>query len=134
MNMEKNPLQSRPLRKLVNERWKPYVRYEKETGRWIAKAIRVEQEAREGIEEVVDQVSSKIQVIMTRKELDIIARMVAYMYHDKKDEYEEIASDMRKEHIYKDLRSIDIWLKSQYQQLEEKDEQSKQEKRKHFRT
>ena len=132
MNMEKNPLQSRPLRKLVNERWKPYVRYEKETDRWIAKAIRIEREAGEGMEEVVDQVSSEIQVTMTRKELDIIARMVAYMYHDKKDEYGEIASDMRKEHIYKDLRSIDIWLNSQYKQLEREDEQSKQDKRKHF--
>ena len=132
MNMEKNPLQSRPLRRLVNEKWKPYVSYEKETDRWIAKAIRIEREAGEGMEEVVDQVSSEIQVTMTRKELDIIARMVAYMYHDKKDEYGEIASDMRKEHIYKDLRSIDIWLKSQYQQLEREDEQSKQDKGKYL--
>jgi len=132
MNMEKNPLQSRPLRKLVNERWKPYVRYEKETDRWIAKAIRIEREAGEGMEEVVDQVSSEIQVTMTRKELDIIARMVAYMYHDKKDEYGEIASDMRKEHIYKDLRSIDIWLNSQYKRLESENEQSKQKKRERF--
>ena len=130
--MAKNPLQSKQPRNPLNERWKPYVRYEKETDRWIAKAIRIEREAGEGMEEVVDQVSSEIQVTMTRKELDIIARMVAYMYHDKKDEYGEIASDMRKEHIYKDLRSIDIWLKSQYQQLEREDEQSKQDKGKYL--
>ena len=47
------------------------------------------------------------------------------MYHDKKDEYEEVASDMRKEHIYKDLRAIDLWLNTQYKQLEDQNEQSK---------
>ena len=75
------------------------------------------------------KVSSKIKILMDRKELDIIARIVAYMYHDKRDDYEELASDMRKEHIYKDLRSIDTWLNSQYRRLENEDEQSKQKKR-----
>ena len=63
---------------------------------------------------------------MDRKQLDVIARLVAYLYHDKKDEYENLASDMRKEHIYKDLRAIDIWLNSQYRRLENENEQSKQ--------
>ena len=70
-----------------------------------------------------------IKVLMDREQLDIISRIVAYMYHDKEDEYKEIASDMRKEHIYKDLRSIDIWLNSQYKRLESQNEQPKQEKR-----
>ena len=128
--MEKNPLQSRPLRKLENERWKPYVRYEKETDRWIAKAIRIGKAS----EERVDKADQKTQhqILMSRDQLDAIARIIAYMYHDKKDEYKEIASDMQKEHIYKDLRAIDIWLNSQYQQLEEKDEQSKQDKRQYL--
>ena len=114
----------------MNERWKPYVRYDKDKDSWISKAIRVDRPGDDEVEEVVEQAKNKI--LMDRKELDIIARIVAYMYHDKKDEYKGIASDMRKEHIYKDLRSIDIWLNSQYQQLEKEDEQSKQDKGKYL--
>ena len=130
--MERNPLQSRLLRRLMNERWKPYIRYNKDTDSWVAKAIKIDGQEKERM----DTISKKpqIKILMDREQLDIIARIIAYMYHDKRDEYEEIASDMRKEHIYKDLRSIDIWLNSQYQRLEKEDEQSKQEKRKHFRT
>ena len=130
--MERNPLQSRLLRRLMNERWKPYIRYNKDTDSWVAKAIKIDGQEKERM----DTISKKpqIKILMDREQLDIIARIIAYMYHDKRDEYEEIASDMRKKHIYKDLRSIDIWLNSQYQRLEKEDEQSKQEKRKHFRT
>jgi hypothetical protein len=116
----------------MNERWKPYIRYNKDTDSWISKAIRVDRYRDEEMEEIME--TAQIEVLMDREQLDIIARIIAYMYHDKRDEYEEIASDMRKEHIYKDLRSIDTWLNSQYQRLEKEDEQSKQEKRKHFRT
>ena len=116
----------------MNERWKPHVRYNKDTDSWISKAIRIDRDRDEEVDEIVEE--KKIKIIMTRKQLDIIARLVAYMYHDKKDEYEELASDMRKDHIYKDLRSINMFLDSQYQRLEKKDEQSKQKKRKHFRT
>ena len=130
--MGRNPLQSRRLRRLMNERWKPYIRYNKDTDSWISKAIRVDRYRDEEMEEIME--TAQIEVLMDREQLDIIARIIAYMYHDKRDEYEEIASDMRKEHIYKDLRSIDTWLNSQYQRLEKEDEQSKQEKRKHFRT
>ena len=125
--MAKNPLQSKQLRRLMNEKWKPYIRYEKETDRWISKAIRVDQRRDDYMEEVMEK--SQINILMDKEQLDIISRIVAYMYHDKKDEYEEIASDMRKKHIYADLRSINIWLDSQYRQLEEKNEQSKQKKR-----
>tara|TARA_Y100000034_G_scaffold82241_1_gene98568 strand:- start:98 stop:448 length:351 start_codon:yes stop_codon:yes gene_type:complete len=116
----------------MNERWKPYIRYNKDTDSWVAKAIKIDGQEKERM----DTISKKpqIKILMDREQLDIIARIIAYMYHDKRDEYEEIASDMRKKHIYKDLRSIDIWLNSQYQRLEKEDEQSKQEKRKHFRT
>ena len=128
--MVKSPLQSRPLRRLMNERWKPYVRYEKETDRWISKAIRVDRPEDEEVEEANE--GKRVQILMTRKELDVIARIIAYMYHDKKDEFKEIASDMRKDHIYKDLRAIDLWLNSQYKRLEKENEQSKQKKRKHL--
>ena len=123
--MEKKPLPSRPLRSPKNERWKPYIRYSKETGEWITKAIREERPREEKMETIMDQVSSKIKITMNREELDIIARLVAYMYHDKKDEYEELASDLRKEHIYSDLRSINQWLNIQYNRLEELEERDK---------
>ena len=62
---------------------------------------------------------------MDRKQLDIIAKLVAYMYHDKKDEYEEIASELRKEHIYKDLKSINQWLDIQYNRIDRQEERDK---------
>ena len=126
--MAKNPLQSKQLRRLMNEKWKPYIRYEKETDRWISKAIRVDQRRDDYMEEVMEK--SQINILMDKEQLDIISRIVAYMYHDKKDEFEEIASEMQKEHIYKDLRAIDLWLNSQYKRLESENEQSKQKKRK----
>ena len=149
--MEKKPSLSRQRRLLKSEKWRPYIRFEKETGEWIAKAIREERpggdEMEKEMEKTMDQISSKIKISMDRKELDIIARLVAYMYHDKKDEYEELASDLRKEHIYSDLRSVNQWLNIQYERIEQREErdkrinnfdqeiineQSKQDKGKHF--
>ena len=122
--MAKKLLRSKLLRSPTNERWTPYVRYKKETDAWIAKAIREEQPDREKVERTMDKIPSKIKVLMERNELDIIARIIAYMYHDQKDEYMDTASDLRKEHIYKDLRSIDQWLNIQYQRIESQDERN----------
>ena len=123
--MEKKPLLSKQLKLLTNEKWKPYIRYKKETDTWIAKAVQEERSDSKKVEGIMDKMSSKIKVLMEREDLDIIARIVAYMYHDKKDDYIEIASDLRKEHIYKDLRSIDQWLNIQYQKIEAQDEKYK---------
>ena len=123
--MGKKPLQFRPPKLPKNEKWRPYIRFEKETGEWIAKAIKEERSDEKKMERTMDQVSSKIKILMEREELDIIARIIAYMYHDRKDEYIGIASDLRKEHIYKDLRSIDQWLNIQYQRMEAKDERDR---------
>ena len=128
--MAKSPLQSRPLRRLMNERWKPYIRYDKKEDRWISKAIRIDQNREEKVDTVVEK--KQLKILMDREQLDIIARIIAYMYHDKKDEFKEIASDLRKEHIYKDLRAIDLWLNSQYKRLEKENEQPKQNQRKHL--
>ena len=128
--MAKNPSQSKQLRKLMNERWKPYIRYDKKEDRWISKAIRIDQTRNDNMEETMEK--TQIKVLMDREQLDIIARIIAYMYHDKKDEFKEIASDLRKEHIYKDLRAIDLWLNSQYKRLEKENEQPKQNQRKHL--
>ena len=123
--MERRLSQSKPLKLLKNEKWKPYIRYQKETDTWVAKAIRKERSGNEKMEETMEELTSKIRILMERGQLDIIARIVAYLYHDKIDDYKEIASDLRKEHIYKDLRSIDQWLNIQYDRLktqEKKDE------------
>ena len=114
--MEKNLSQSRQPGSLKNEKAYPHIRYNKDTEEWDIWVTK-ENQTKMG----------SITVEMTREELDIIARLIAYMYHDKRDEYEELASDLRKEHIYKDLRSIDVWLNSQ--RLEDEDEQPKQEER-----
>ena len=122
--MAKKHLPFKQQRLQKNERWRPYIRYQKETDTWITKAIREERPAREKMEEIVDKISSKIKVLMERDELDIMARIIAYMYHDQKDAYLDTASDLRKEHIYKDLRSIDQWLNIQYNRIEAKDERN----------
>ena len=123
--MAKKPLLSKQPRLLKSEKWRPYIRFEKETGTWITKAIREERSDSKKMERIMDKISSKIKILMERKDLDIIARLVAYMYHDKKDDYMNIASDLRKEHIYKDLRNIDQWLNIQYQKIENEDERNK---------
>ena len=123
--MAKKHLPSKQQRLQKNERWRPYIRYKKETGEWIAKAIREARPKREKMEGNVDKISSKIKILMDREQLDIIARLVAYMYHDKKDEYGNIASDLRKEHIYKDLRSINQWLDIQYNKIEGQEEKDR---------
>ena len=122
--MVKKPLLSRPQRSPKNEKWRPYIRFEKETGRWIAKAIKEERPDSKEMERTMDKISSKIKILMERKDLDVIARIIAYTYHDNKDDYIDIASDLRKEHIYKDLRSIDQWLNIQYQKIEAADEKN----------
>ena len=123
--MAKKLLPFKQQRLQKNERWRPYIRYNKETGAWITKAIREERSDSKKMERNVEKISSKIKILMERNELDIIARIIAYMYHDQKDTFLDTASDLRKEHIYKDLRSIDQWLNIQYQKIEDQDERNK---------
>ena len=123
--MEKKPLLSKPLKFLKNERWKPYIRYQKETDTWITKAIREERTGGEKMEETTGEITSKIRILMDKPQLDIISRLVAYLYHDKVDDYKEIASDLRKDHIQKDLKAIDQWLNIQYQRMEAQSEKNK---------
>ena len=79
--MEKKPLQSKPQRLLKNERWTPYVRYQKETDTWITKAIKEERGDYKEMEETMGKIASKIRILMDRKQLDVMARLVAYLYH-----------------------------------------------------
>ena len=55
--------------------------------------------------------------MITRKRLNIIAKIVTYLYHDERKHYEETASEERKHHIYRDIKAIDQWLSSQYRRL-----------------
>ena len=66
--------------------------------------------------------------MVDRNQLDLIAKIVTYMYHDEKKHYEETASEERKNHIYKDIKSIDQWLSSQYKRLEAEDEKKRKSK------
>ena len=60
--------------------------------------------------------------VVDRNQLDLIAKIITYLYHDKRKEYEKIASDKRKAHIYNDIKVIDQWLSSQYKRLERENE------------
>jgi hypothetical protein len=75
--------------------------------------------------------------IDTREKLNSISRLVEYMYDSKREEYELLASEDRKEHIFNDLQSISRWLNDQYRALNKKeieDVVTKQDKRKYIRT
>ena len=66
--------------------------------------------------------------MITRKQLNIIAKIVTYLYHDERKHYEETASEERKHHIYKDIKAIDQWLSSQYRRLEIEDAKKRKSK------
>ena len=66
--------------------------------------------------------------VVDRNQLDLIAKLVTYLYHNKRKEYEKIASDERKAQIYNDSKNIDQWLSSQYKRLEAKDEKKRKSK------
>ena len=66
--------------------------------------------------------------VVDRNQLDLIAKLVTYLYHDKRKEYEKIASDKRKTHIYNDIKDIDQWLSSQNKQLEREDAKKRKSK------
>ena len=58
---------------------------------------------------------------ITRKELNIIEKLVNYVYHEKREEYESLASNERKEHIMQDCKAADAWLIQQYAYLDRKE-------------
>ena len=66
--------------------------------------------------------------VVDRNQLDLIAKLIRYLYYDKRKEYEKIASDERKAHIYNDIKSIKLWLSSQYKQLERENEAKRKSK------
>ena len=58
---------------------------------------------------------------ITREQLDIIERIINYVYHEKREEYESLASNERKKHIMQDCKAADAWLIQQYAFLNRKE-------------
>jgi hypothetical protein len=105
--MEKNHSQFKQ-QKLLKKSKKPYIRYNKEKDEWIMQA------------KLIDEEDNNINI--NEIQLDSIAKLVAYLYHDLKEKYQD-SSPKRKEHIYNDLKKIDQWLTIQYNKLREKYEE-----------
>tara|TARA_R100000008_G_C3583481_1_gene170354 strand:- start:1989 stop:2237 length:249 start_codon:yes stop_codon:yes gene_type:complete len=59
---------------------------------------------------------------INKKQLNSIAKIVSYLYFDEKEKYMKSASNARKQHIYNDLKDIDLWLSIEYKKLKENDE------------
>ena len=113
--MEKKHFQSKQQRLQTNRKPVPHIRYNKQTEEWIMNVKYVD-------------TPEEIKLQMNKKQLNSIAKIVAYMYHDKKKHYEETASDTRKTHIYNDIKAIDQWLESQYKRLGVEDETKRKSK------
>ena len=88
----------------------PFVRYNKETEEWTMRAKLIESQ-------------EEPKITMTKKQLDSIAKIISYLYHDKKQQYMKSSSELRKLHIYNDLKDIDQWLTMEYNKLRGEDEE-----------
>ena len=64
--MEKKPLLSKQLKLLTNEKWKPYIRYKKETDTWITKAIQEKRTEKDQMERTISETVSKIRILMEK--------------------------------------------------------------------
>ena len=106
--MEKKHFQSKQ-QKLQKTKPMPHVRYDKKTDEWVmtSKLIKIEKEP---------------IIKINKKQLNSIAKIVSYLYFDEKEKYMKSASNSRKQHIYNDLKDIDLWLSMQYKKLKEEDE------------
>ena len=110
--MEKKDSQSKQQELLKKIKIVPYVRYNKKTEEWTMKAKLIEN-------------SKEIIITMERKQLDSIAKIVAYLYHDEREKYIQTTSETRKGHIYKDLEDINQWLTIEYKKLKELNEKKR---------
>ena len=110
--MEKKDSQSKQQELLKKIKIVPYVRYNKKTEDWTMKAKLIEN-------------SNEIIITMERKQLDSIAKIVAYLYHDEREKYIQTTSETRKGHIYKDLEDINQWITIEYKKLKELNEKKR---------
>ena len=90
--MEKKDIQSKQQKlQRKTSKYVPNIKYDKVTEEWTmrAKLIETQEEPR---------------ITMTKKQLDAIAKIVSYLYHDKQQQYMKSSSELRKMHIYNDLK------------------------------
>ncbi len=109
--MEKKDIQSKQQKlQRKTSKYVPNIKYDKVTEEWTmrAKLIETQEEPR---------------ITMTKKQLDAIAKIVSYLYHDKQQQYMKSSSELRKMHIYNDLKDIDQWLTMEYNKLRGDDEE-----------
>ena len=90
----------------------PSIRYDKKQDKWTIKTKSIVKPQEE-------------LIMINKKQLDSIAKMVSYLYHDEQKSYLESSSDTRKYHIYQDLKEIDMWLTSVYKKLKESNEKKR---------
>ena len=107
--MEKKHSQSKQQGLQKRNKPVPYIRYNKKTEEWTMKAKYID-------------TPKEVKLEMNKKQLDSVAKLVAYLYHDLKEYYINTSSDQRKVHIYKDLQDIDQWLTVQYNKLRDEKE------------
>ena len=108
--MEKKDSQSKQQRLQTKNKPVPFIRYNKKTEEWTMKAKYVD-------------TPEEVKIEVNRKQLDAIAKLVAYSYHDLKEYYMDSSSDQRKVHIYNDLKEIDQWLTLQYNKIRDAKEE-----------
>ena len=108
--MEKKHSQSKQQGLQKKNKPVPHIRYNKKTEEWTMKVTYV-------------NTPKKVKIEMNRKQLDAIAKLVAYSYHDLKEYYMNSSSDQRKVHIYNDLKEIDQWLTLQYNKIRDAKEE-----------
>ena len=109
--MEKKDIQSKQQKlRRKTSKYVPEIKYDKVTEEWTMRAKLIESQ-------------EKPRIIMTKRQLDSIAKIISYLYHDEKKHYMETADDVRKTHIYNDLKSIDQWLTQEYNKLRGDDEE-----------
>jgi len=142
MPMEKNLIVSRSQEKKKTEchehEWSPKIRYDKtldETFTSVYCQV-CSINYKENLDMEIPFVPNPPK-IDTREKLNSVARLVEYMYESKREEYESLASDKRKDHIFNDLQAVSRWLNDQYRTLNKKEIEdviTKQDKGKHIRT
>ena len=116
--MEKNHSQYKQQKLQKKNKIVPCLIGDPKTGDWTIKSKLIEVQ-----EESFKETSGEITIYMDKKQLNSIAKIVAYIYNDEKTHYMKSTSDMRKQHIYNDLKIIDEWLTLQYNRLKESNEE-----------
>ena len=110
--MEKKPFQYKQQQLQKKNKVIPHIRYNKDTDEWTSSTSLI-------------KIKEEPTIKINKKQLDSIAKIIGYLYSDEKKKYMESASNSRKEHIYNDLQSIDLWLTIEYNKIKEENEKKR---------